>query len=118
MQFPGADKTSYLLGSTHLFGDKWITQWPLLDSLVAQQENFVCENILAIDQSQAQEFKKKVYAGNSSAKQIFGKDLPVLKRYFLKRFKVDIPQTIDTIKEPVTIKVSIIMALSITRMKE
>lgn len=100
VQFPNSGKTSYLLGSSHVFGDNWVKSWPILDSLVAGQENFICENISAIDKTKIQSFKKKVYTHKTNAKLIFGKDLPLLKRYFFKNTKVDVQKVIDDSDDP------------------
>lgn len=100
VQSPNSEKVSYILGSTHLFGRDWVDSWKLLDSLVAVQENFICENTLALGDINRDSASDEFYPKSLKARKLFGDNFNNVNDYFLKINGIGIEKGIDESKSP------------------
>lgn len=100
VQSPHSEKSSYILGSTHLFGRDWIDSYKVLDSLVGVQEIFLCENTQALGDNNKHEAIEPFYPNNLKARTIFGENFNFVDGYFAKINGFGIEKYIDESKSP------------------
>lgn len=99
VQFPNSAKSSYILGSNHLFGRDWVDSYKVLDSLVTVQEIFLCENTLALG-DQDHDVIEQFQQNHLKAKVIFGENFNLVNSYFTNINGFGIEKTIDEHKSP------------------
>ncbi|RYF25908.1 MAG: TraB/GumN family protein [Flavobacteriales bacterium] len=103
-------RTSYILGSVHIFGSAWIDSWPVIDSILTKQDLFVSEHSLNLD-NKATSYPTKATNSNLKASDYFGKDLQLDKDHFKKNYNTDLVEYLDTAKNSQALLVGLLQLL-------
>ncbi|MGF7082993.1 TraB/GumN family protein [Mucilaginibacter sp. UYCu711] len=98
IQSPLSHKTSYLLGTLHLFGQAWITAHPKVDSLIKLSDIYICEVIANNPNVHEQQPVKT--PTHVKAKELFGKNYDKVNQYFIKTTGEGLQENIDNDDDP------------------
>lgn len=98
IKHPKTDKISYLLGSVHTYGSKWIESYKVIDSLVSKQDIFLCENTFSIDSLKKNNFTRFTFEAKAD-RNLFEDDLELIRTHFLKTTDIDVGELLDSAKK-------------------